>query len=106
MRLVEQIASRGERTIDLGETMAMALAEVGRYGEAAAVQRDLVAAAEAEGMRDAAAAPGRQSTPLRAGEAVPHAVAGRRHPVTGWMAGAGLGGSGKSPGGLWAGPVL
>ena len=53
LRLVEQIASRGERTIDLGETMAMALAEVGRYGEAAAVQRDLVAAAEAEGMRDA-----------------------------------------------------
>ena len=51
VRLVEQIASRGERTIDLGETMAMALAEVGRYGEAAAVQRDLVAAAEAEGMR-------------------------------------------------------
>ncbi|MCY4634562.1 MAG: tetratricopeptide repeat protein [Acidobacteria bacterium] len=53
MRLVEQIASRGERTIDLGETMAMALAEVGRYDEAAAVQRDLVAAAEAEGMRAA-----------------------------------------------------
>ena len=51
VRLVEQIASRGERTIDLGETMAMALAEVGRYGEAVAVQRDLVAAAEAEGMR-------------------------------------------------------
>ena len=55
MRLVEQLAVRGERTIDLGETMAMALAEVGRYGEAAAVQRDLVAAAEAEGMRDAVA---------------------------------------------------
>ena len=52
MRLVEQLA-RAERTIDLGETMAMALAEVGRFGEAAAVQRDLVAAAEAEGMRDA-----------------------------------------------------
>ena len=53
MRLVEQLAARGERTIDLGETMAMALAEVGRYGEAAAVQRDLVAAAEAEGLRPA-----------------------------------------------------
>ena len=52
MRLVEQLAAGGERTIDLGETMAMALAEVGRYGEAAAVQRDLIAAAEAEGMRD------------------------------------------------------
>ena len=53
MRLVEQIAAQGERTIDLGETMAMAMAEVGRYGQAAAVQRDLVAAAEAEGMRNA-----------------------------------------------------
>ena len=53
MRLVERIAAQGERTIDLGETMAMALAEVGRYGEAASVQRDLVAAAEAERMRDA-----------------------------------------------------
>ena len=52
MRLVEQLA-RAERTIDLGETMAMALAEVGRFDEATAVQRDLVAAAEAEGIRDA-----------------------------------------------------
>ncbi len=50
LRLVEQLA-QAERTIDLGETMAMALAELGRYGEAAAVQRDLIAAAEAEGMR-------------------------------------------------------
>ena len=31
----------------------MTLAELGRYGEAAAVQRDLIAAAEAEGMREA-----------------------------------------------------
>ena len=53
LRLVEQLAAQGERTIDLGETMAMTLAEVGRYAEAAAVQRDLVAAADAEGMRDA-----------------------------------------------------
>ena len=53
LRLVEQLA-QGERTIDLGETMAMALAEVGRYGEAAAVQRDLIAAAEAGGMEEAA----------------------------------------------------
>ena len=51
MRLVEQLA-QGERTIDLGETMAMVLAEVGRYGEAAGVQRDLIAAAEAGGLRD------------------------------------------------------
>ena len=52
LRLVERLA-QGERTIDLGETMAMTLAELGRYGEAAAVQRDLIAAAEAEGMRAA-----------------------------------------------------
>ena len=31
----------------------MTLAELGRHGEAAGVQRDLIAAAEAEGMRDA-----------------------------------------------------
>ena len=53
LRLVERLAAGGERTIDLGETMAMALAELGRTGEAAGVQRDLIAAAEAEGMRDA-----------------------------------------------------
>ena len=51
LRLVDRLA-QGERTIDLGETMAMTLAELGRYGEAAAVQRDLIAAAEAAGMRD------------------------------------------------------
>ena len=51
MRLVEQLV-QGERTIDLGETMAMTLAELGRYEEAAGVQRDLMAAAEAGGMRD------------------------------------------------------
>ena len=53
LRLVERLA-QGERTIDLGETMAMALAETGRFGEAAAVQRELIAAAEAEGLRDVA----------------------------------------------------
>ena len=52
LRLVERLA-QGERTIDLGETMAMTLAELGRHGEAAGVQRGLIAAAEAEGMRDA-----------------------------------------------------
>ena len=49
MRLVEQLAQT-ERTIDLGETMAMTLAELGRYDEAAGLQRDLIAAAEAGGM--------------------------------------------------------
>ena len=52
MRLVERLA-QADRTIDLGETMAMTLAELGRYGEAAGVQRDLIAAAAAGGMRDA-----------------------------------------------------
>ena len=85
LRLVEQIAARGERTIDLGETMAMALAEIGRHGEAAAVQRDLVAAAEAEGLPGRGSPAGRQSPRLRAGPAVPHAVADRRDSVTaGW----------------------
>ncbi len=52
LRLVERLA-QGDRTIDLGETMAMTLAELGRYGEAAGVQRDLIAAAESGGMSDA-----------------------------------------------------
>jgi tetratricopeptide (TPR) repeat protein len=42
------------RTIDVGETMAMALAELGRYREAADWQRDAIAAAEAGGQRDLA----------------------------------------------------
>lgn len=40
--------SEEQQRIDLGETLAMALAEVGRYEEAAALQREAIAAAPAE----------------------------------------------------------
>ena len=47
MTLVERVMNvEPEPTIDLGETMAMTLAELGRFGEAAEVQRALIAAAE------------------------------------------------------------
>lgn len=43
--LVEQLLQKG-RTLELGETYAMALAELGQYREAQSLQRDLIAAAE------------------------------------------------------------
>ena len=47
MTLVEQVmAAEPEPTLDLGETMAMTLAELGRFGEAAEVQRALIGAAD------------------------------------------------------------
>ncbi len=47
MTLVEQVMdAEPEPTIDLAETMAMTLAELGRFGEAAEVQRALIGAAE------------------------------------------------------------
>ena len=42
MRLVQELM-KGTRTTELGETYAMALAEVGDYQRAAAVQRDILA---------------------------------------------------------------
>ena len=47
MTLVERVMdAEPEPTIDLGETMAMTLAELGRFAEAAEVQRALIGAAE------------------------------------------------------------
>ncbi|MYD71429.1 MAG: hypothetical protein F4W89_11920 [Acidobacteria bacterium] len=43
--MVEQL----DPSLDLGETLAMALAASGRYQEAATLQRDLVQAAESGG---------------------------------------------------------
>jgi tetratricopeptide (TPR) repeat protein len=42
---IVQTLLENQRSLDLGETMAMALAEVGRFGEAAALQRELMSAA-------------------------------------------------------------
>jgi len=46
---------RTDRSTEVGETMAMALAETGQFAEAAGVQRDLIAAARAAGRPDLAA---------------------------------------------------
>ncbi len=52
LAIVEGLAET-EQSLLLGETLAMALAEVGRFGEAETVQRDLIAAASQTGLRDA-----------------------------------------------------
>lgn len=57
LAIVEGLAET-EQSLLLGETLAMALAEVGRYGEAATVQRDLISAAAQSGLRDTATALG------------------------------------------------
>ena len=51
MMLVEGLLEEQQNFL-LGETFAMALAELGQYAEAAAVQRDLIAAADQAGFRD------------------------------------------------------
>ena len=43
-----------QQTLDLGETLAMSLAELGRYDRAAAVQRDVMAATERAGLTQVA----------------------------------------------------
>ena len=53
-QIVEDLVAQG-RTLDLGETMAMALAELGEYPRAVAVQRDLITAATRAGLTSAAA---------------------------------------------------
>ena len=50
--IVEELLER-QKTTDLGETMAMTLAELGEYSEAAAIQRDIMAAAGKAGLHDA-----------------------------------------------------
>ena len=52
LALVQALLAKEQRTPDLGETMAMALAEEGRYDEAVQVQRDLITGAERRGLHD------------------------------------------------------
>ena len=54
LTLVEELLEAG-RNVELGETAAMALAELGEYAQAAAVQRDVMAAAGQAGFRDVVA---------------------------------------------------
>ena len=51
MTLVGELLAREQRTLELGETMAMALAAATRYDEAIKVQRDLMRGAENAGLR-------------------------------------------------------
>ena len=51
MSLAQEVLKQG-RTLDLGATVAMAHAELGQYGQAAAIQRDLISAAGKAGLRD------------------------------------------------------
>jgi tetratricopeptide (TPR) repeat protein len=51
IKLVGQLLAREQRTLELGETMAMALAAATRYEEAARVQRDLMRGAEHGGLQ-------------------------------------------------------
>jgi tetratricopeptide (TPR) repeat protein len=50
--LVDELL-KTEKSIDVGATAAMTLAELGEYEQAAAVQRDVIAAAEKAGLREA-----------------------------------------------------
>ena len=49
MTIVQDLVKRG-RTLELGETMAMTLAELGQYDQAAAIQRDVMKSAERAGL--------------------------------------------------------
>jgi tetratricopeptide (TPR) repeat protein len=51
MTLVQQLM-KGVRSTDLGETMAMAAAELGNFDEAVTIQRGVLAAAERAGLAD------------------------------------------------------
>ena len=51
LTLVQELLAR-ERSFDLGEAMAMALAEVGRYAEAASWQREVMSMADQAGRYD------------------------------------------------------
>lgn len=50
LSLAKDLAA-GARTLDVGETLAMALAESGDFGQAASIQRELIAAARSQGGR-------------------------------------------------------
>lgn len=49
MTLVQQLLQQG-RTLELGETYAMTLAELGQFREAQSLQRDLIAASTRAGL--------------------------------------------------------
>ena len=54
LALAQELLAKEQRTPDVGETMAMALADVGRYDEAVDLQRELIAGAKKRGLHDVA----------------------------------------------------
>jgi hypothetical protein len=50
--IVDEQLLKNQRTLELGETMAMALSNLGRFVEAVRVQRDLMTGAERAGLSD------------------------------------------------------
>lgn len=52
MALVQDLVKRG-RTLELGETLAMTLAELGQYDQAASIQRDVIKSADKAGLASA-----------------------------------------------------
>ena len=52
--LTQQLLRQQKQTLDLGETMAMALAELGKYEEAVTLQREVIAAARKAGRDEVA----------------------------------------------------
>jgi predicted Zn-dependent protease len=52
MVLVQDLITRG-RTLELGETLAMTLAELGQYDQAASIQRDVIKSAGKAGVPSA-----------------------------------------------------
>ena len=73
MALVQGMLAKG-RTLELGETMAMTLAALGQYDEAAEVQRDLMRTAERLGLASRQTAAGAQPSAVRAAPAMRDAV--------------------------------
>jgi tetratricopeptide (TPR) repeat protein len=53
MAIVQDLVKRG-RTLELGETLAMTLAELGQYDQASSIQRDVIKSAERAGLTGAA----------------------------------------------------
>jgi tetratricopeptide (TPR) repeat protein len=52
VEIVTGLLKTQPRTLDLGETMAMALAAAGRFAEAVGIQQDLLRAAQSAGLKD------------------------------------------------------
>ena len=50
LTIAQQLFDSGERSTSIGETIAMALAEQGNYGQAISIQRDVLAAAQKAGL--------------------------------------------------------